>query len=87
MTSNMEFRLILTNNANTIIENNQKIACGNCSNIKPLLDQNRFGSNPYLFKDVNDNSLKYENSDLKNSYLKKFMYYVKKHTPVINYLF
>ena len=83
----MEFRLILTNNADTIIKNNQEIAYGNCSNIKPLFDQNILTSYPYLFKDINDNSLEYENSDLKNNYLKKFMYYVKKHTPVINYLF
>lgn len=83
----MEFRSILINNADTIIKNNQEIAYGNCSNIKPLFEPNIFGNNPYLFKDINDNSLEYENSDLKNNYLKKFMYYVKKHTPVINYLF
>jgi len=83
MTSNMEYRLLLTQQADTIIANNQNIAFGNCSDriikrTKQLLIQN-----PCIISKPTDHYLPFENSDLKDEYLKNYIYCANKFTPVI----
>ena len=85
MTSNMDFRLILTKNADIIISNNQNIAKGDCTNIEPLLDTKPITQNPHLILGITDNSLPLNNSDLKDKYIKNYIYSASKYTPVLNY--
>ena len=66
MTSNMDYRLLLMKNADTIISNNQNIAFGNCSNIITVSENKPLVQNPYLIQGVTDNYLPFENSDLKS---------------------
>ena len=80
----MDYRLLLIKNADTIIANNQNIAAGNCSNIITVSDNKLFVQNPYLIQGVTDNYLPFENSDLKDNYLKNYVYLASKFTPVIN---
>lgn len=84
MTSNMDYRLLLIKNADTIIANNQNIAAGNCSNIITVSDNKLFVQNPYLIQGVTDNYLPFENSDLKDNYLNNYVYNSNKFTPIIN---
>jgi hypothetical protein len=84
MTSNMDYRLLLMKNADTIIANNQSIALGNCSNIITVSENKPLVQNPYLIQGVTDNYLPFENSDLKDNYLKNYLYAASKFTPVIN---
>ncbi|ALH23237.1 hypothetical protein ceV_331 [Chrysochromulina ericina virus CeV-01B] len=84
MTSNMDYRLLLIKNADTIIANNQNIAIGNCSNIISISENKPLVQNPYLIQDVTDNYLPFENSDLKDNYLNKYVYAASKFTPIIN---
>jgi len=84
MTSNMDYRLLLMKNADTIISNNQNIAFGNCSNIITISENKPLVQNPYLIQGVTDNYLPFENSDLKDNYLKNYVYSASKFTPVIN---
>lgn len=85
MTSNMDFRLILTKNADIIISNNQNIAKGDCTNIEPLLDTKPITQNPHLILGITDNSLPLNNSDLKDKYIKNYIHSASKYTPVLNY--
>ena len=80
----MDYRLLLIKNADTIIANNQNIAAGNCSNIITVSDNKLFVQNPYVIQGVTDNYLPFENSDLKDNYLKNYVYSATKFTPVIN---
>lgn len=80
----MDYRLLLMKNADTIIANNQSIALGNCSNIITVLENKPLVQNPYLIQGVTDNYLPFENSDLKDNYLKNYLYAASKFTPVIN---
>lgn len=80
----MQFRLILTNNADTIISNNQQIAQGNCSNIEPILDSKPISQTPFLISNITDNSLQFDYSDLKDNYMKNYIYSASKYTPVLN---
>jgi hypothetical protein len=84
MTSNMDYRLLLIKNADTIIANNQNITAGNCSNIITVSDNKLFVQNPYLIQGVTDNYLPFENSDLKDNYLNNYVYNASKFTPIIN---
>lgn len=80
----MDYRLLLMKNADTIIANNQSIALGNCSNIITVSENKPLVQNPYLIQGVTDNYLPFENSDLKDNYLKNYLYTASKFTPVIN---
>ena len=80
----MDYRLLLMKNADTIIANNQSIALGNCSNIITVSENKPLVQNPYLIQGVTDNYLPFENSDLKDNYLKNYFYTASKFTPVIN---
>ena len=84
MTSNMDYRLILTKNADLIISNNQYNALGECSNIEPLLDTRPITQHPHLILGITDNALPFENSDLKDNYIIKYINSASKYTPVIN---
>jgi hypothetical protein len=83
MTSNMEYRLLLTQQADTIIANNQNIAFGNCSNIIIKPTKKLLIHNPYIISNPTDQHLPYDNSDLKDEYLKNYIYCANKYTPVI----
>jgi hypothetical protein len=84
MTSNMDYRLLLIKNADTIIANNQNIATGNCSNIITVSENKPLVQNPYLIQGVTDNYLPFENSDLKDNYLNNYVYDASKFTPILN---
>ena len=80
----MDYRLILTKNADLIISNNQNTALGNCTNIQPVSNTVSIPQNPHLILGITDNSLPFDNSDLKNAYMKNYIYSVSKYTPVIH---
>ena len=84
MTSNLDYRLILTKNANLIIKNNQENTLGNCSNIEPIINTKTLTQNPYLISNIIDSSLPFENSDLKENYIKKYIMSASKFTPIVH---
>lgn len=84
MTSNMEFRLMLSKNADTIIQNNQNIATGNCSDVVQIREPIVLPQNPYMIQNVIDSILPTETSDLKSNYLKDYFYNAAKFNPVVN---
>jgi hypothetical protein len=86
MTStNMSFRQFLTNNADTIIQNNQNVATGNCSNIMPLLEGS-MPTQPILFTSILSNPSQYDSpSDLKDNFLNKYILNARQSTPSIYY--
>ena len=86
MTSNMDFRLMLSKNADTIIQNNQNSATGNCSDIVQIRQPIVLPHNPYMIQNVIDSILPTETSDLKSNYLKDYFYNAAKFNPVINNL-
>lgn len=73
--TNYDYRQYLINNADKIIEYNQKEACQNCCSCTPKYGghRNDIGNNnsPYLYKSCGDNNkpFGYESSDLKQYYL------------------
>ena len=79
----MDYRLLLTQHADTIITNNQNIALGNCSDIINVTNKKIVTKNPYIIYDITEPYLPFENSDLKDEYLKNYIYYAQKFTPVI----
>ena len=84
MTSNMEFRLMLSKNADTIIQNNQNIAIGNCSDVVQIRQPFVLPNNPYMVQNVLDKILPTETSDLKSNFLNDYFYNAAKFNPVIN---
>ena len=85
MTSNMTYRQYLTNNADTIIKNNQNAAAGNCSNIIPLSNE-EMPSSPILFTSITTNPSIYDKpSDLKYNFLNNYLTLAKQSTPGIQY--
>ena len=86
MASNMEFRSYLTQNADTIIINNQKAAVGNCTNIIPILNNMSISTTPILFKSIMTSPTVFDTpSDLKDTYLRKYININQLSTPEINY--
>jgi len=83
MSSNMDFRLLLSKNADTIIRNNQNIAAGNCSDIIQVRQPFVLPNNPYMVQNVLDKILPTETSDLKSNFLNDYFYNAAKFTPVI----
>ena len=81
----MDYRKFLTDNADRIIANNQNIAIGNCSNVEPVLPDISFKS-PILFKSIIENPSPYETpSDLKDSFLNKYIKISTMASPGIHY--
>lgn len=87
--SNHDYRQYLINNADKLINYNQKEACKSCCSCTPKyggarndLDNN---SSPYLYKSCGDNNkpFGYENSDLKQSYLSSFDLNARMVAPLI----
>lgn len=83
MTTNMNYREILTKYSDKIIQNNQNIAVGNCSDIIPLRKNEVLPQTPYLINNVTENYLPFENSDLKDTYINKYLYSAARYNPVI----
>lgn len=79
----MDFRLILSRNADTIIKNNQNIAGGNCSDIIQIRQPVVLPNNPYMVKNALDSILPTVTSDLKSNYLNDYFYNAAKFSPVI----
>ncbi len=77
--NNTEYRQFLQKNADSIIKNNQTIACNNC-NICYYNNDNVLEKN-YILK--NKNLLKNNVSDLKTLYLSKFELNSQIYTPTI----
>ena len=75
MSTNMEWRHLLMNNADTIIRNNQNIAIGNCSNIVTINQTNSILDEINPFNLINN---------LRNNYLKTYKYNSERYTPVFN---
>ena len=74
MCSNMEYRQLLTQNADQIIHNNKSVAVGNCSDISPILNTRPLAQIPHLFAAISTPPLPHDNpSDLKDTYLKKYI--------------
>ena len=74
ITTNLNYRKFLVNNANSIIERNQQEACGQCCNCPTnygVYDKSNPNQVPYLYNcpDNNGRPIGYANSDLKNLYL------------------
>ena len=81
----MAYRQYLTQNASTIIQNNQNNAAGNCSNIIPLSNA-VMPSAPILFTSITNNPSIYDNpSDLKDNYLNKYISSAGLFAPAIKY--
>lgn len=76
MISNMDLRIALINNADTIIKNNQTIANGNCNETIKIVNPTELRNNPYLITKLTDlyNYFTLEKSDIKNKYLSDYMY-------------
>ena len=86
MASNMDYRILLTNNADKIIFNNQAAAVGNCSNIHPIQEDRTITTAPYLFSSLTQNPLLTEPpSDLKHDFLKTYLQLSSTRTPIVTY--
>lgn len=88
ISTNAQYRQFLTNNANTIITNNQIEACDQCaSSIKQVKSAPKANSGPFVFSSPFDRSMPfgYEESDLKNVYLSRQQLNSRKIAPIINY--
>ena len=86
MASNMDYRILLTHNADRIIYNNQAAAIGNCSNIRPIVDDRTITTEPYLLKSLTSNPLLTDpGSDLKDGFLKTYLQIATTRTPIITY--
>jgi hypothetical protein len=86
MSTNLEYRQYLIKNADLIIDNNQNVAAGNCSNIVPILPKESISSSPILYNSVITNPSPYDNnSDLKDNYLKNYIRIAGMSTPGIHY--
>ena len=84
--TNSEYRAYLTNNADLIIENNQKNACAQCCNCPAIFASNTANPKaPYTFSSSSDTSrpIGYEDSDLKSAYLSSHVLNSRINTPVI----
>ena len=70
--SNWQYRKYLQENANDIIEYDQREACNNCNGC-PYYHSNETANNPYLYTSCVESTQPYgyENSDLKNMYLSR----------------
>jgi hypothetical protein len=71
--TNWQYRRYLTNNADSIIKDNQLEACNQCGCI-PYNDNNiKLSNTPYLYNSClsRDQPYGYEDSDLKNIYLSR----------------
>lgn len=86
ITSNWQYRKYLTENASTIIKNNQIAACDECCSI-PVIKQtiDNQSNSPFLYQSCVDNTqpFGYENSDLKNLYISSHQIQSRMVTPVI----
>ena len=86
ITSNWQYRKYLTENASTIIKNNQISACDECCSI-PVIKQTieNQSNSPFLYQSCVDNTqpFGYENSDLKNLYISSHQIQSRMVTPVI----
>jgi hypothetical protein len=91
ITTNWQYRRYLSENADTIIRQNQISACGECGvTILSSEEQNRQkfvqAQTPYLYKsclDMTKPNYGYESSDLKNMYLTELQLQSRMITPVI----
>ena len=96
--SNWDYRRYLTQNADTIIKNNQIAACDECCSINTneVLEQGQNqlpkgmyvqSQTPYLYKSCSDNSKPnygYQESDLKNMYASRVNLQSRMITPVLS---
>lgn len=86
ITSNWQYRKYLTENARTIIKNNQIAACDECCSI-PVIKQTieNQSNSPFLYQSCVDNTqpFGYENSDLKNLYISSHQIQSRMVTPVL----
>ena len=79
----------LINNQNELTLKNieqdvNQIILGNCSNIISVSENKPLVQTPYLIQGVTDNYLPFENSDLKDNYLKSYVYSASKFTPIVS---
>ena len=83
MISNMDLRIALINNADTIIKNNQTIANGNCNETIKIVNPTELRNNPYLITKLTDlyNYFTLEKSYIKNKYLSDYMYSSVNYNP------
>jgi hypothetical protein len=81
LTSN-QYRQYLINNSDTIIKQNQKVACDECGYC-PY--PKRLPCKPYIFSSCSDKSVPmgYQTSDMKNAYLQKCELQSRKIAPVL----
>ena len=70
MNTNMSIRQYLTQNADQIIQNNQRAAIGNCTSILLLSDRGSLSTIPILFTSIFNQLSFYDMSDLKVDFLK-----------------
>lgn len=82
--SNNDYRRYLMNNADALMQQNQKNACDECGYCP--YDQ-RLPCKPYIFSSCSDKKVPfgYESSDLKNSYLQKTEINSRKIAPIVSY--
>ena len=66
----MAIRQYLTQNADQIIQNNQRAAVGNCTDILLVSDRGSLSSVPILFTSLFNQLSFYDMSDLKVDFLK-----------------
>ena len=86
--SNWKYRQYMTNNAESIIKQNQINACNICCACSSKYGAKHGSDNntPYLYKS-NDDTKKpfgYQDSDLKNTYLSRFDLQSRIYTPVMS---
>ena len=84
MTTNMEYRQFLTNNADKIIEKTQVVSTDSCRTQFNTY-YNIIKSPPILFNSINDDPPEFDNSDLKQKFLKWYRSFANKFTPGIIY--
>lgn len=84
MNTNMEYRQYLMNNATSIIKNNQIVSTSNCPN-KYNTQHNTISSPPILFNCTNEDPPQFDNSDLKQKFLKWYRSISNRFTPGIIY--
>ena len=84
--TNADYRKYLTQNADIIIETNQRNACNECCNCPPIYSSTTANLNsPHVFSSCTDSSRPsgYQDSDLKSAYLSSHQLNSRLSTPVI----
>ena len=83
--SNWQYRKYLQQNADQIIEYDQRQACGECCGC-PYYTSNPSANNPYLFTSCTEQTqpFGYEGSDLKNIYLNRHELQCRMSVPDLN---